>query len=434
MAMRAQGQDGYATGIAALSAVLFFLLLFAAPDAGAQSLSEMRAQIDARNAEITELEKEIAAYEAQIAEESQAAETLSAQINRLNTAIQKLKTEQRLAEQRIEKTQLAISSLVEEIMARERQIIQRKDALAAALRSMDELESQTLVEVLLANEKLSDFFGTLNDFALLQDSVGKELAELQLLQARLREEKSTQEAEESRLSRLEKELRDRRSIEEQTKRQKNTLLTDTKNRETRYRELAEDRRAKKDALEAEIRAIEEEIRVTIDPSSLPPAGSGVFSWPLKPVTITQYFGQTPFATRNPQVYNGKGHNGIDLRASVGTPVFAAMSGKVIGIGDTDAQCRGVSYGKWVLLEHANNLSTLYAHLSLSSVVKGQEVGANELIGYSGDTGYTTGPHLHFAVFASKGVQVGQYRSRICGTLMTLPLASFNSYLNPLSYL
>jgi murein DD-endopeptidase MepM/ murein hydrolase activator NlpD len=212
------------------------------------------------------------------------------------------------------------------------------------------------------------------------------------------------------------------------------LLTDTKNREARYRDLVEDRRVKKDALEAEIRAIEEEIRITIDPASLPPAGSGVFSWPLKPVNITQYFGQTPFATRNPQVYNGKGHNGIDLRASVGTPVFAAMGGKVIGVGDTDAQCRGVSYGKWVLLEHENNLSTLYAHLSLPSVAKGQEVGANELIGYSGDTGYTTGPHLHFAVFASKGVQVGQYRSRICGTFMTLPLASFNSYLNPLSYL
>ena len=176
------------------------------------------------------------------------------------------------------------------------------------------------------------------------------------------------------------------------------------------------------------------IKGIIDPESLPKMGSGVLSWPLAKVFITQYFGNTPFATQNPQIYSGKGHNGIDLRASVGTPVKSAADGRVVAWGDTDRACAGVSYGKWVLVEHDNNLSTLYAHLSYIQVSVGDTLRNGQILGYSGNTGYSTGPHLHFTTFATKGVQLKTIRSRVCGTQMYLPVASFNGYLNPLSYL
>ena len=172
----------------------------------------------------------------------------------------------------------------------------------------------------------------------------------------------------------------------------------------------------------------------IDPTSLPKTGKGVLRWPLSTVKITQYFGNTPFASANPQVYNGGGHNGIDLRAAPGTPVKSAASGTVVGTGDTDKQCRGVSYGRWVLIRHNNGLSTLYAHLSLISVSGGMEIQTGDLVGYSGNTGYSTGPHLHFAVYATQAVQIMNKRSRVCGTNLTLPVSSTNGYLNPLSYL
>jgi murein DD-endopeptidase MepM/ murein hydrolase activator NlpD len=50
------------------------------------------------------------------------------------------------------------------------------------------------------------------------------------------------------------------------------------------------------------------------------------------------------------------------------------------------------------------------------------------------TGYATGPHLHFTVFATQGVQIQDIRSRVCGRMMTLPVGALNSYLNPLDYL
>ena len=192
--------------------------------------------------------------------------------------------------------------------------------------------------------------------------------------------------------------------------------------------------AKQRALEEEISRIEEKIRIEIDPASLPISRSGVLAWPLDKITITQDFGNTPFATKNPQIYNGKGHNGVDFRASVGESVLAADDGRVIDVGDTDKQCRGVSYGRWILIEHSNNLSTLYAHLSLIKVSAGETVKRGQLVGYSGDTGYVTGPHLHFTVFATQGVQVQKVKSKVCGTYMTVPISALNAYLNPLDYL
>ena len=106
-----------------------------------------------------------------------------------------------------------------------------------------------------------------------------------------------------------------------------------------------------------------------------------------------------------------------------------------GVGDTDKSCNGVSYGKWILIRHPNNLSTLYAHLSIIKVLSGQKVDTGQLVGYSGDTGYATGPHLHFGVLATEGVAIQSYKSKICGTNMVMPVKiKNNAYLNPLSYL
>jgi len=121
------------------------------------------------------------------------------------------------------------------------------------------------------------------------------------------------------------------------------------------------------------------------------------------VAVTQQFGDTSFARSGG--YNGKGHNGIDLRAQIGTPVRAALTGTVIGTGDTGSVRGCYSYGRWVLIQHGNGLDTLYAHLSQISASKGQSVGTGQLIGYSGQTGYATGPHLHFGVYVSSATQI-----------------------------
>ena len=190
-------------------------------------------------------------------------------------------------------------------------------------------------------------------------------------------------------------------------------------------------------MEAEMLDVESRLKVIVDSTKLPKYGKGVLKYPVAMPNITQYFGNTPFASQNPQVYNGAGHNGIDFGVKSGTPLLAAAAGTVLGTGNTDTACSGVSYGKWVLIKHGNGLTTLYAHLSVIQVSQGQTVASGEKIGLSGNTGYSTGPHLHFTVLASDAVHISgptEYKSKVCGTYMILPLSPRNGYLNPLSYL
>lgn len=87
------------------------------------------------------------------------------------------------------------------------------------------------------------------------------------------------------------------------------------------------------------------------------------------------------------------HTGIDLEAEIGTPVRVSAVGTVERVWEDD------QYGLAVEVEHANGFSTLYAHLSEVSVEEGDEVGPGEVIAVSGESGRTTGPHLHFEIRA-----------------------------------
>ncbi|HEY6487916.1 MAG: M23 family metallopeptidase [Terracidiphilus sp.] len=91
--------------------------------------------------------------------------------------------------------------------------------------------------------------------------------------------------------------------------------------------------------------------------------------------------------------NGEGafHAGIDIDAPYGTPVRAA------GDGDVSGASMGAGYGREVVLDHGHGLSTLYGHLSAIAVLPGQHVTRGEIIGYVGQSGRATGPHLHYEV-------------------------------------
>lgn len=92
-------------------------------------------------------------------------------------------------------------------------------------------------------------------------------------------------------------------------------------------------------------------------------------------------------------FSGEGaiHTGVDIAASIGTPVRAAADGIVYY-----AESEG-GYGKLVVIDHGNGMRTWYAHLSRFNVVPGQEIRRGETLGFSGATGRVTAPHLHFEV-------------------------------------
>ncbi|MEK7582190.1 MAG: peptidoglycan DD-metalloendopeptidase family protein [Patescibacteria group bacterium] len=400
-------------------------------------IDKLRDQISNKNSELEKIEAEIAAYQKQIDETGKEAGGLQKMLQQLKATRGKLLAEIKATENKISTAAINIKKLDLQIQDKDERIKKILDAFVSGIRTIDLLESQTFIELILSDKEIYDIWENIDTIQKVGQALKERTNEIKLLKRSLEGDKGKKEAEKKKLLGFKVGLVDQKKIVENNTSQKNKLLAETKNKESEYKKILEDRLAKKEKLEQEIFDFESKLQVEIDPTSLPKVGKGILSWPLSAIKITQYFGNTPFATQNPQVYNRKGHNGIDLRASTGTKVMASLSGRVVDTGNTDISCYGVSYGKWVLIEHSNGLDTLYAHLDLIKVVKNQEVETGEVIGYSGNTGYSTGPHLHFSVFASKGVHVSgptEYKSKICGTYLRLPISPINGYLNPLSYL
>lgn len=117
-------------------------------------------------------------------------------------------------------------------------------------------------------------------------------------------------------------------------------------------------------------------------------------YPLDSVTFTQGFGANPDYYKQ---FGQSGHNGYDLRAAAGTPVYAADDGVVAFEGwGQNHSWMGKIAGICVILKHSG-VHTGYAHLTRTIVSKGQSVRKGDVIGYSGATGTASGPHLHFEV-------------------------------------
>jgi glutamate synthase (NADPH/NADH) large chain len=126
-----------------------------------------------------------------------------------------------------------------------------------------------------------------------------------------------------------------------------------------------------------------------------------------------------------------------VRGQAGERFAVRNSGAIAvveGVGDTDTVCAGASFGKWVFIRYDNGLSSTYGHLSVITAKTGQRVTTGDIVGYSGNTGYSTGPHLHMSVYAGQGVQISTLKSTACKGTYTIPLADTRAYLDPLIYL
>jgi murein DD-endopeptidase MepM/ murein hydrolase activator NlpD len=416
----------------------------------AQSVEELQSKISGYNAKIDALEQEIKQFEDQLSVIGSEKQTLQSTVNELDVSRKKISTNITLTENRISATTLQIQELGKEIGVKGNQIDISTEAVAQAIRAINEAESQSMIEVVLTDEGLDDFWSQLESLQRFQSVVRDQVKELTTLKTSLEGTKTASEKKKDELTNYRKELAGQKIVLEQTLKEKAQLLAETKNKESNYQALLDERVAAREQFENELSKLESELRIAIDPTSIPPYGAGILRWPFSdsymktcqsfisylknPHCITQYFGNTPFATQNPQVYKGGGHNGVDFRASVGTKIQSALSGTVVGTGNTDTQRGCYSYGKWVLVRHNNGLSTLYAHLSYVSVAQGQSVGTGDIIGFSGNTGYSTGPHLHFAVYATQGVRIERFTRSINCKNVDIPVAPLDAYLNPLSYL
>jgi len=126
----------------------------------------------------------------------------------------------------------------------------------------------------------------------------------------------------------------------------------------------------------------------LDWVSLQEINGDLFIWPVSGAITSPYgYRWSPFNGSRREF-----HSGIDIRGSMGTPIKAAMSGRVSRVGYDG------SLGNYVIINHHSGYRTLYGHMSVIRVRTGAYVAMGERIGDVGSTGLSTGPHLHFVVY------------------------------------
>jgi murein DD-endopeptidase MepM/ murein hydrolase activator NlpD len=420
-------------GLALALALVCGLFAFAIrPEPGnAQTAAQIRESIEDANDRILELQKEIDRYATLLESNSKQAKTLQTELTRLETTRKKLESDLKLTTSKISKANLTLEDLSDSIAETGVKIDHSNRAVAQGIRNMEVAESQSVVQQFLNQQSLSEAWDYVSSVRTVQASLGTALSNLSELKGELEEKQANAQKERANLLALQKNLSGQKEVVETNKEERAKLLASTKNSASAYQTQLQAKIAEKERFEQELFDFESQLKLVIDPNSIPDRKAGVLSWPLAKVTITQRFGKTSDSGR---LYSTGTHNGVDFGTPSGTPVKAVLTGTVWATGNTDIERGCYSYGKWVLIKHANGLSSLYGHLSGISVQAGESIVIGDTLGYSGNTGYSTGPHLHLGLFASQGVQVGKYTSSKFCKNTVIPTVDVKAYLDPLAYL
>lgn len=399
--------------------------------------AEIAQQMEAIRREREALVEEQRKLQAELEKVNREGQTLGTAVRSLDATRNKLAADIRITQSKISSTDLSIRALETTMADKEYKIATHEKAIGLAIQTIYHQDARPLWLDMVTSASFSDVWRDRTQLEGLSVDLNKEINELREVKLVLNQEKKLREEAKKEILSLQGELTGQKSVVEESKKAKERLLAETKNKEAAYQKLLADNLARQAQFEKDIFQLESELKIALDPSLIPQARRGVLSWPLDKIYITQHFGRTSGAAR---LYASGSHNGVDFRAAQGTRVLSMLGGTVEGTGNTDEQRGCYSYGRWVLIRHGNGLTSIYSHLSATVVRPGQVIKTGEVIGYSGGTpgvfgsGYSTGPHLHIGLFASQGVSIRQFTQSVGCKQVMVPIADVKAYLDPLAYL
>jgi peptidoglycan hydrolase CwlO-like protein len=224
------------TGLAIIVSVCLSSVFAPTIDTKAQTVVNT-AERAALESELAELETKIAEYEKTVQGYKQQGSTLTEEISRLNAQINKMALQVKSITLNLSKLSGEISVTTNKIGETESEIDQKKTRIAAALRDIERNENQNLVEILLTNPSLSDFFGNINNIMIVQESLSADLKELQGLREDYLDQKEQLGLQKADAESLKAYQESQRKTVESLKQDKNEVLSVTKGKEAAYQKL-----------------------------------------------------------------------------------------------------------------------------------------------------------------------------------------------------
>ncbi len=369
-----------------IAILAIFLIVFLFPQATSadvisdkkRELSEIQSQINQQKKILDQKAKERKSLANEVA-------IMNGQIRQTELSIQATQAEIDLAQAEIEK-------LKTQIKQKEKELAYQKEVLNETVRVIYEETDTNFLEVLFSSDNISEVLDRTEYLGAIEGRIATTMEEMQKIKVALAKDQGEQEKKKADQEILLAQQQATQSSLSIQKSNVNRLLTTTRGQEVAYQtELAKIRELY-NSTNSELKRMEEAARAS--GGSGAPSMSG-FYWPTSGY-ITAYF-------CDPNYSYGACHSGIDIgTGGASPPVFASKDGVVTatvdGYGNTYPYA--YIYGNYVEIDHGNGFTTRYAHLAngMIRVSPGDRVsGGNTIIGYVDNSGFSTGPHLHFEV-------------------------------------
>lgn len=326
------------------------------------------------------IQQQMQVQQNQAAKAQQQVDSVSEQLRQIQTEMDAAQGEYNNIQAKLNQTEQQIKVNSEILAKAEKDLAQRGTILNKRMRDIYENGQINYLDVLFGSRDFADFTTRMDLLSriLKQDTdlIAKVKAERELVL----QKRGELERDRASILELKKAADEKKKLIEARKQDRERVLSSA----ISERDSAE--RAYQELLETS-RQIQQMIRSQSGRRGGGVSGTGVLMWPTAATIIT-----SPYGTRTHPIFGTtRYHSGIDIGADYGDTVVAADSGTVIYSGWMGG------YGKAVIIDHNNGLSTLYGHNSELLVSEGQQVRKGQPISRVGSTGYSTGPHLHFEV-------------------------------------
>ena len=301
---------------------------------------------------------------------------------------------------------LLIAEKQEDLDAAEAKLEEMRRQFKARIRAMEEDGSLSYWQVLFQANSFTDLLDRLNMIVEIAQADQRRLEMIRQATEEVAAMKAVLEEEKSALHVIYQELTESQQQLETKKAEAQVLMEQLLAMGEEYDALLKQSHANKDAIMEEIFKKDQELAEAIeweeyqewlkgqDPNASSPAGGNVDANGIYWAMPVKYYGSIgPFNPNrlHPILGYVRPHNGVDLSAPEGTPIYAARGGFVT------VASSGLENGNYVCINHGDGFSTLYLHMSYYIVTAGQYVSMGQVIGYVGSTGLSTSPHLHFTV-------------------------------------
>lgn len=382
-----------------------------------KALADQRDQLDAINAKIKALNQLIIFKQ-------RTAAGLSDQIQLLETQANKLQLEIDLNQKKLDDLEGSIASLSSRITEKESLINSQRHMLSELMRLYYSDYSNTAATLLFSSDETLSFFNQENWTTEVNGRVSELLDSVKTLRESLVNERTDLESKKKDADTLHEKLNAQNDYLASTKENKATLLAKTQAETAKYNNMVDDLEKQRAEIEDEIQNLESGKLESLNLKDMPAFKHGLLAYPIKSHTVSQGYGKTGFAKSSGFYKNGF-HNGLDFGTPTGTDVMAAADGKVVAIGNNGRY----AYGRYIAIDHGNGIITMYGHLSAYKVSRGETIKQGEVIAKSGNTGNSTGPHVHFTVFSTKSFDI--VASKIVSSLKDIPVGAT---VNPSVYL